>query len=104
MKLTLATASFLILCTAASAQTAPAPSGNGGHHEMDPACKAAIEKVCPGVKPGGGRIKDCLKEHNTSFKQLCPQDAGKGKHAQSTTPPLSSGPSTAPLATPPAGQ
>ena len=98
MKLSLATASFLVLCTAASAQTvsvAPRP-------QADPACKAAVEQVCPGIKPGGGRIKDCLKAHNTSLKQLCPQDV-KAKHVQSA--PVTAGPPmAAPVATPPAGQ
>ncbi len=94
MKLSFATASFLILCTTASAQTPQ-------RHEADPSCKAAIEKICPGVKPGDGRIMECLKQHNTTFKQICPQDVGK--HAQSSSQP-GTPPIAAPVASLPAGQ
>ncbi len=98
MKLTLATASFLILCTAASAQTPPTAAPASGGRE---ACKAAIEKICPGVKPGDGRIKACLKQNNTSIEQVCP---GAGKH-HGGKGGASSGTSTpSPVAQPPAGQ
>ena len=99
MKLSLVTASFLVLCTAASAQTVTTET-----YKQDPACKAAVEQTCPGIKPGGGRIKACLKEHNTTLKQLCPGDVGK-KHLHQSAPVTSGTPPVAaPLATPPAGQ
>lgn len=40
------------------------PPGNG-------ACKAEIEKLCPGVQPGGGRIIDCLTAHRDQLSEAC---------------------------------
>jgi hypothetical protein len=34
------------------------------------ACQADFEKFCPGVKPGGGRVVECLSKH---LDQLTPQ-------------------------------
>ena len=36
-------------------------------------CKADIERLCPGLKPGGGRIKDCLKTHKEEVSVGCAQ-------------------------------
>jgi hypothetical protein len=34
------------------------------------ACQSDFEKYCPGVKPGGGRVVECLSKH---LDQLTPQ-------------------------------
>ena len=36
-------------------------------------CKGDIERLCPGLKPGGGRIKDCLKTHKEEISVGCAQ-------------------------------
>ena len=36
-------------------------------------CKADIERLCPGIKPGGGRIKECLKTHKEEISVGCAQ-------------------------------
>ncbi len=36
-------------------------------------CKADIERLCPGLKPGGGRIKECLKTHKEEVSVGCAQ-------------------------------
>ena len=34
-------------------------------------CLADIKAKCPGVKPGEGRIKDCVKAHAPEFSDAC---------------------------------
>ena len=36
-----------------------------------PACVGDIQKVCAGVKPGEGRIRDCAKQHLNELSQSC---------------------------------
>lgn len=38
------------------------------------ACKADAEKICPGVKPGGGRLIGCLKEHENDVTIGCAKE------------------------------
>jgi hypothetical protein len=46
------------------------------------ACKADVKKSCADIKPGGGRIEACLKDHfaevSDSCKETISQAAGKG--------------------------
>ena len=35
------------------------------------ACKGDIEKLCPSVQPGGGRIGECLKAHRDQLSVGC---------------------------------
>jgi Cysteine rich repeat len=34
-------------------------------------CKADVERLCPKVEPGGGRIKACLMEHKNEISVGC---------------------------------
>ena len=34
-------------------------------------CKADVERLCPNVPPGGGRIKGCLMEHKNEMTVGC---------------------------------
>jgi hypothetical protein len=34
-------------------------------------CSADIQKFCKGVKPGGGTIAACMKEHSQELSQSC---------------------------------
>jgi hypothetical protein len=44
-------------------------------------CEADIKKLCPDVRPGGGRIQACLKEH---VKELSPECAAHYEKTSST--------------------
>jgi hypothetical protein len=37
------------------------------------ACKDDVQKTCPGVQPGGGRIQACMKDHFTEYSERCQQ-------------------------------
>jgi Cysteine rich repeat len=53
-------------------------AGLGAAHAADTpaaatieACKADIEKLCPGVQPGEGRIAACLKDKRRQLSDGC---------------------------------
>lgn len=35
------------------------------------ACQADARKLCPGARPGGGRVLGCLKERETELSERC---------------------------------
>lgn len=37
------------------------------------ACKPDVEKFCPGVKPRGGAVNACLKQHEPDLSSACQQ-------------------------------
>lgn len=42
-------------------------------------CKDDAAKLCQGVKPGGGAIVKCLKEHSDELSPECKEDMAKAK-------------------------
>lgn len=45
-------------------------------------CKADIERLCPNVEPGGGRIKECLMAQKEQMTVGCAQALQKLKQAK----------------------
>ena len=45
-------------------------------------CKADVERICPNVEPGGGRIKACLMEHKEQMSVGCAQALQKSKKSK----------------------
>lgn len=45
----------------------------GGMHKMQQACEADIKQFCSNVTPGGGRIVQCLEQHQKEVSQGCNQ-------------------------------
>jgi len=65
----------MVICAAASAQSAPADDQNN-LAAIRAACAEDAQKLCAGVQPGGGRIIACLKEHKDSLSDRCRKAAG----------------------------
>lgn len=42
-------------------------------HKMREACGPDVKKFCHDVKPGGGRIIQCLEQHKADVSQTCNQ-------------------------------
>lgn len=60
---------LLILCAATLLSTA-ALADDGNARPAGP-CKTDVEKLCPGVQPGGGRIAACLRDHKEQVSDAC---------------------------------
>ena len=60
-----------LLATLALSSAAYADEPAGPHNGP---CRADVEKLCPGVKPGGGRIIQCLKAHKDEVSDACKAD------------------------------
>jgi hypothetical protein len=76
---------FLVFAAAAvhsaiadEAPAAPSPALN----EVRAACQSDAQTLCPGVRPGGGRILDCLAQHKDAVSDACKQAVMKARQAQ----------------------
>lgn len=58
---------LLMAAPVACAQTPP-PAGS---RQIVRACAGDIDRLCPGVPPGQGRIKACMKQHVTQLSAPC---------------------------------
>ena len=70
MKLLLAACAIIaITAGAAVAQDRPQAHSAAGGPRI--ACKADVDKLCAGVQPGGGRVRDCMKAHRDQLSDAC---------------------------------
>ena len=84
MRITLPLGALFILCYgSARAEQQPQPPG------PQAACKADVAKLCPGVKPGGGRILDCLKQNQAQVSTACKEALAKRAAEKEASPPNS---------------
>ena len=68
--------SALMLSLAITLAGSAAPSFAAGQLAY---CRADAERLCPGVRPGGGALKKCLKEHENEVSIGCAKELKKLK-------------------------
>ncbi len=79
--------SAILVPAATFAQGAsPAPGGGGGEFaKVREACRNDIARFCGDVKPGGGRVRECLKAHAAELSDGCKaaiKEAREHRHPQ----------------------
>ncbi len=67
------------------------PSEGGSMHDKNGPCKADVEQYCHDVKPGGGRIKSCMKEHKDQLSAGCKQALAEKKKEHQSKPESGNG-------------
>jgi hypothetical protein len=78
--MTLRSTALLLLVSAAVPAFAQQPSQLDQELEILRAyCKPDIERLCPNVPPGGGRIKECLTHNKERLEVGCAQALAKLK-------------------------
>ena len=69
------TARLVVLCAslavAINSSFAQQPSQKGGKGGADRVCHEDAKKFCSGVRPGGGRIYNCLTSHSAELAPAC---------------------------------
>lgn len=53
-----------------------------GMKDVKEACHEDVQKLCGDVKPGGGRIIKCMKEHHADLSAGCKAEVEKQKEAR----------------------
>lgn len=63
----------LVPSSAVLAQSAPPPpeSGRGDFKKVREACGDDLARFCKDIKPGGGRIRECLRAHEQELSDGC---------------------------------
>ena len=62
--------------------------GNAGPRA---ACKPDVERLCPGVQPGGGRIVACLKQNDAQLSAACKEAIVNAREKKAPPPPATPG-------------
>jgi hypothetical protein len=75
-----------ILAVASDQGKATPPMGGKG------ACKADVEKFCKDIKPGGGRIRACIKSNKDRLSQACKDEIAKARENKKQQQPKSDEP------------
>jgi hypothetical protein len=53
-------------------------AGRGGRARLA-ACRADLERLCPGVQPGDGALRRCLVEHRDALSEQCRAQLGAAR-------------------------
>jgi hypothetical protein len=53
------------------------------------ACKPDVDRLCPGIQRGGGRIVACLKQNEAQLSAVCKDALAKAREKRAPAPPAS---------------
>lgn len=57
--------------------------GHGGHGgAMRQACAADVQSLCPGIQPGGGRLRECLRQNAAKVSDGCKSAMKQAREAR----------------------
>ena len=85
MKNMLTSVAAIVLLSSGVALAADQP-GNTGPRA---ACKPDVDRLCPGIQAGGGRIVACLKENAAQLSAACKEAIAKAQEKKEPAPPAS---------------
>lgn len=57
------------------------------HREIQAACGADVERLCKEVRPGKGRVANCLREHHRQVSSACKETLAAARKAGNRTKP-----------------
>jgi hypothetical protein len=103
MKIWIVAGAALMIAGAACAQDAGPGPGPGRGGAVRQACRADIEKLCPGVQPGGGRVMQCMRQHTAEISDPCKSammSARGNRRGQQGAPPSDGPPPDSPPSQP----
>ena len=61
-----------VVAFAQGAPPAPPPNDKGGDFaKVREACHADVERLCKDIKPGDGRLRECLRSHHDELSDGC---------------------------------
>jgi hypothetical protein len=60
---------LLVLTTIVPLTNAALAQGGGG--PVRAACQSDVHALCGAVQPGGGRIRDCMRQHRAELSAAC---------------------------------
>lgn len=72
-------ASKLVVLMIPLAATLVLAPGAAHAKRHDGPCRADVERLCPGITPGGGNYHACLKEHAAELSPACQQQIAEMK-------------------------
>lgn len=72
----------LLLGLTATAALAQPMRGGGGDGALRAACGSDVQTLCPGIRPGGGELKTCLKQHSDKVSLGCKKALVEAKRSR----------------------
>jgi hypothetical protein len=80
-------AAGLGLAAAGAAAAQDQPPQGGGRAAVRQACAADIQALCPGIQPGGGRLRECMRQNAAKLSDGCREALKSARGARGARSP-----------------